>query len=273
MKWVSLIIFLTVLPGPVLFASSGGVARAVSDQHLSTLSSSSIFIRYNKGLLDVHITNATLGDVLRELATHTGAKIILSDPATATQRISIALKAMAFEPGIKRILDGFSYIIFPVGGAALPGLIVLSTPLAQQENRWEPIANTGKVGDPAARMVKEEEPCEAGLQCAIETLKSNPNHLQSEALYALVGSHDPGVMETLVEAISGSGPIDLETQVRTVQVLWGYAANQAFEDEVTINALVQLAQRGNEAVSNIAKQALLDMEKFRHGEIRSSESE
>jgi hypothetical protein len=45
-------------------------------------------------------------------------------------------------------------------------------------------------------------------------------------------------------------------------VLRTYAADQAFADKVAINALVQLIQRGNEAVSNVARQALLDMQQF-----------
>jgi hypothetical protein len=249
MKRISLIVFIAALPATVLFASSA----AAGEQHPSTLSSSSLSIHYNEGLIDAYVDNATLRDVLHKLAAHTGAHIILSDPATASQRVSVVVKSMPFESGIKRILDGFSYAFYLVAGVALPGVIILSTPAVQQENGSEPVADGGEDGDPTAYVVKEKEPRELPTQRAVEALKSNHSPLQGEAIYALVSSRDPGTMEDLVEATSASGTMDLESQVLALEVLRTYAADQAFADKVAINALVQLIQRGNEAVSNVAR--------------------
>ena len=121
------------------------------------------------------------------------------------------------------------------------------------------------------RLTRPTNPsCELPAQRAVEALKSNHIPLQGEAIYALVSSRDPGTMEDLVEATSASGTMNLESQVLAVEVLRTYVADQAFADEVAINALVQLIQRGNEAVSNVARQALLDMQQFREASVLSN---
>jgi hypothetical protein len=107
MKKVSLTILIATLLGTVLFTSSASVAQAAGEQRLSILSSLSI--RYNEGLIDAYVDNATLRDVLHELAAHTGAHITLSDPATARQQVSAVVKPYRSS----RVSSG-SWTVFPM---------------------------------------------------------------------------------------------------------------------------------------------------------------
>jgi hypothetical protein len=107
-----------------------GIAQAATEQNPST--ASSLSVHYNNGVIDAHIDNAALGDVLRKLATHTGARFILNDPASTSQRISIVIETMPFDQAVKRILEGFSYAaIYPTADITLSSVIVLSTPIAR----------------------------------------------------------------------------------------------------------------------------------------------
>ncbi len=87
-------------------------------------------IRYVKGLLDARVHGAPLGQVLRQLGVATGARFTLIDPATEAQPVFAQAAALPFTEGVKRILDGFSYAIYPLEGSHLPAVTVLSTPHA-----------------------------------------------------------------------------------------------------------------------------------------------
>ncbi len=87
-------------------------------------------IHYVKGLLNAHVRGARLGQVLRQLGVATGARFTLIDPATEAQPVFAQVAALPFTEGVKRILDGFSYAIYPLEGSHLPAVTVLSTPHA-----------------------------------------------------------------------------------------------------------------------------------------------
>lgn len=87
-------------------------------------------IRYVKGLLNARIRDARLGQVLRQLDVATGARFTLIDPATAAQPVFAQVAALPFTEGVKRILEGFSYAIYPLEGSHMPAVTVLSMPRA-----------------------------------------------------------------------------------------------------------------------------------------------
>ncbi|MFH0341541.1 MAG: hypothetical protein ACHBNF_05285 [Chromatiales bacterium] len=87
-------------------------------------------IHYVKGLLNARVRGAPLGQVLRQLGVATGARFTLIDPATEAQPVFAQVAALPFTEGVKRILDGFSYAIYPLEGSHLPAVTVLSTPRA-----------------------------------------------------------------------------------------------------------------------------------------------
>jgi len=87
-----------------------------------------LVIHYGKGLLDARIEGAPLGQVVRELGLATGARFTLIDPATDAQPVFARVASLPFTEGIKRILDGFSYAIYPLKGSHMPAVTVLSTP-------------------------------------------------------------------------------------------------------------------------------------------------
>ncbi len=84
-------------------------------------------IRYVKGLLNARIRGARLGQVLRQLGVATGARFTLIDPATEAQPVFAQVAALPFTEGVTRILDGFSYAIYPLEGSHMPAVTVLST--------------------------------------------------------------------------------------------------------------------------------------------------
>ncbi|MGH8604414.1 MAG: hypothetical protein ACREXR_17030 [Gammaproteobacteria bacterium] len=87
-------------------------------------------VRYVNGLLNARIRGARLGQVLRQLGVATGARFTLIDPATEAQPVFAQVGALPFTEGVTRILDGFSYAIYPLEGSHMPAVTVLSRPHA-----------------------------------------------------------------------------------------------------------------------------------------------
>jgi hypothetical protein len=80
--------------------------------------------------MDAEISGVPLGEVARELEAQTGIRVVLSDPASVGWLVSASVKGKSLAEGIKHILRGYSYAIYPVAGAAKPAVILLSTPRA-----------------------------------------------------------------------------------------------------------------------------------------------
>ncbi len=89
-----------------------------------------LVIHYVKGLLNARVHGAPLGQVLRQLGVATGARFTLIDPATEAQPVFAQVGALPFAEGVTRILDGFSYAIYPLEGSHMPAVTVLSMPHA-----------------------------------------------------------------------------------------------------------------------------------------------
>ncbi len=119
------ILALTMLPGSVPAYGSNAAANASQAQTTNPSPFTPLYIHYEKGVIDAHIDDAALGKVLQELALKTGMQINLTDSAIANWPVSASVKGIPLVEGIKIILDGFSYVLYPV--ANMPVVIVLST--------------------------------------------------------------------------------------------------------------------------------------------------
>ncbi|MGH8611373.1 MAG: hypothetical protein ACREYF_04810 [Gammaproteobacteria bacterium] len=115
-------------------------------------------IRYVKGLLNARIRGARLGRVLRQLRVATGARFTLIDPATEAQPVFAQVAALPFTEGVTRILDGFSYAIYPLAGSHMPAVTVLSTPHAPRPKASTATAEQSSTVHPAAMPDDASEP-------------------------------------------------------------------------------------------------------------------
>jgi hypothetical protein len=251
-----------------------------------------IDLRYKNGLLDARIDNAPLGKVLHELARKTGMQIHIADPVIVNWPVSTSLKGISLAEGTKRILEGFSYVLYPA--VNVPVIIVLSTQpdpaktttaalkpvsLAQPHHaiseeapksldEFQPIA----VGDAffeadgkqelsqADQLAVVQEYNEALLKRALDVLKSDYKHLQAEAINQLVGMDDPRVTQVLVEAASTG--LEAKSRAQAVEALWRHAAYLRFTDATSVTAIKQLAEDSDANVSKVAHHALQDMQQY-----------
>jgi hypothetical protein len=293
--FIILLITIVGLPGVRLFtdpvyAATLSLPKA-GKGNLTTLD-----IRYENGLIDARIDNAPIGEVLREIALKTGMQIRLTDPVIANWPVSASLKGISVAEGTKRILEGFSYVLYPA--VNVPVVIVLSTPpdpakggvkttaaalnsvpLAQPHDaiseeapksldEFQPIA----VGDAffgadgeqelgqEERLALVQEYNEALLKRALDVLKSDYKHLQAEAIKQLVGMNDPRVTQLLVEAASTG--LDEKSRAQAVETLWRHAAHLRFADATLVTAIEQLAEDSDANVSKVAHNALQDMQQY-----------
>jgi hypothetical protein len=82
-------------------------------------------LHYENGLIDARIDNASLGEVLRDLALKTGMQIHIADPVIANWPVLASVKGVPLAKGVKRILESFSYVLYSAANG--PVVIVLST--------------------------------------------------------------------------------------------------------------------------------------------------
>lgn len=239
-------------------------------------------IRYRDGRLSGRIDNQPLNKVLRELDAATGARFVLNDPENGQSPVSAAVESQLFVDGVKRILEGFSYAIYPMDGRELPAVIVLSTPPVQRssgisgstrqrptsgETRAAPIPTvllqeTADEAEQAKALAREQAEREETLNHAIAALSRKDGPLSQQALDQLVGIRDdPRATQALVQTASDAQ--DSRSRVRATEALWHHAADLEFADGTTVAALEQLTNDADAAVQKTARQALEDMKQYR----------
>jgi hypothetical protein len=236
-------------------------------------------IRYRDGRLSGRIDNQPLNKVLRELDAATGARFVLNDPENGQSPVSAAVESQLFVDGVKRILEGFSYAIYPMGDRELPAVIVLSTPPVQRssgvsgatrqrpasgETRAAPMPTVllQEAAGEAEALAREQAEREEILNRSIANLRTKDGQLNQQALDQLVGIHnEPRATEALIQAASGTQ--DSHNRVRAAEALWHHAADLQFADETSISALEQLATDTDAGVQKTARQALEDMRQYR----------
>jgi hypothetical protein len=261
-------------------------------------------LRYENGLIDARIDNAPLGKVLHGLALKTGIQIHLADPVIGNWPILASVRGMPLIEGVKQILKGFSYALYPAANG--PVVIVLSTqpdpakisdkttaaalkpaslaqpiPAISKEapqslDEFQPIsvgdALSGADGErelsPEEQLAVIQEHDEALLKRALDVLKSDYKHLYAEAIDQLVGILDPRATQALVEAAS-TGP-DAKSRAQAAEGLWQHAAHLQFADATSVTALKQLAEDSDANVSAVAHRALQDMQQYPQGNASNS---
>jgi hypothetical protein len=225
-------------------------------------------IRYQGERLSARIDNQPLNTVLRELGAATGARFVLNDPENGQSPVSAAVESQPFVDGVKRILEGFSYAIYPMEDADLPTVIVLSTPRVSRSigvsgsvrplPASEQKAEDSSTGEQAEAMTRAEH--EETLNRATAAL-SQEGQLNQQVLNQLEGIGDPRATQMLVQAASGVQ--NGRDRVRATEALWHHAADLQFADEASISALEQLATDTDARVQKTAQQALEDMRQYR----------
>ena len=122
--------------------------------------------------------------------------------------------------------------------------------------------------DPEGRRLAAEEQAarEARLQQqrlerSLSAINSEHTHLRTMAVEELVTVKDPRATTALANAAS-SPNITSEERRQAAQALWHQAADYQFADSTANSALVQLANDGDPAVREIARRALVDMERY-----------
>jgi hypothetical protein len=122
--------------------------------------------------------------------------------------------------------------------------------------------------DPKARSARdhetqfrEQEHQEGLLQQVLDDLSAGDPHLPTETLALLQGMDDPRATQALIAAASSDAD-DSQARAQALEILWRHAADLEFRDEASVNALKQLAYDGDDQTTEIARQALQDMEQY-----------
>jgi hypothetical protein len=153
--------------------------------------------------------------------------------------------------------------LIPMRGEGVPPSLDAFQPNTRGDESLGSIAEVGREVDPATELAKQQEHKEALLRRALEALNSEHKPMHAEAIDQLVGMEDPRATQTLVEVASNSGTAaDVKSRVQAVEALWRHAADLRFSDEVSANALKQLAEDSNSQVAKVARQAVSSMEQY-----------
>jgi hypothetical protein len=181
-----------------------------------------------------------------------------------------------------RILEGFSYAIYPVEGKKLPAVLVLSTAPNESPVTGRPSAADGQVpaspvlasptafgpsteqelkNDQTDALAHEQAQREESLNRAIDALTANDGKLDQQALDTLVGVQDPRATQTLIDAVSRAS--DGRARARATKALWHHAVDLEYADQATVTSLEQLATDTDAGVQKTARQALEDMRQYR----------
>jgi hypothetical protein len=107
----------------------------------------------------------------------------------------------------------------------------------------------------------EERRRQAQLERSLSALYTEHSHLRAMAVEELTGIDDPRATRAL-ESVARSDAASNDEQRRAAQALWHHAADLQFSDSIANQAIRQLADDGDPAVREIAKQALNDMERY-----------
>lgn len=120
-------------------------------------------------------------ELLRTLGTVTGGNFSFYDPSIARQAMSASVKSQPYAQGIREILDGFSYAIYPDEDSPFPAVTVLSTPRASGVKHA--LAQNTNVEDSDGTHKKDEN------VLGSTTEDQGSEELIDRALDALAGDH------------------------------------------------------------------------------------
>lgn len=148
-------------------------------------------IRYAHGLIDYQITGIPLKRALDEIAVKTGMLAVVADPATAARPVSASAQTVPLEQGIKHLLEGFSFALYPVAGSHV--VVVLSTPpRPRRADRQMALARLPASGEPTLLAQRLSAPKEETARPA-SALAGAPQTL--DEFRAVVAEEDPAESE------------------------------------------------------------------------------
>ncbi|MGH8488040.1 MAG: hypothetical protein ACREXS_03995 [Gammaproteobacteria bacterium] len=107
-------LFVSLSWRPRRAAFVGGVFLFVLSVHslyAAEPSTGTLELRYANGLIDAHLEQVPLGEVLQLLVRETGIEVHSLDPRIMSWRVSLTLQSVPVDEAIKAILDGFSYAL------------------------------------------------------------------------------------------------------------------------------------------------------------------
>jgi hypothetical protein len=107
----------------------------------------------------------------------------------------------------------------------------------------------------------EERRRQAQLERSLSALDTEHSHLRAMAIEELTGIDDQRATSAL-ESVASSGAVSNDERRRAAQALWHHAGDLQFSDSNANQALRQLANDGDPAVREIARRALVDMERY-----------
>lgn len=245
--------------------------------------------RVENGLVDLKIDKAPLGTILDRFQAEFDLQVKLYDPSLACSLVSIDLKGTRPTDAIKGIMKSISYALYPEGNSLV--VIILSddelstsahgnitgkpkpttyspsikaskaTQEPQSLDEFQPITMGEQENtDPSEQLKTEQKYQDALVQRALAAIDSGYESLREEAMSELIGVNDPLATETLINATRNG--TDSISRAHAVDTLRQHLENLQYTDAVSIEALEQLAGDSDQNVSNIALQALQELDKF-----------
>lgn len=196
-----------------------------------------------------------------ELARHGGIQVSFTNPATALWPISVSGVGLSLKAGIKKILDGFSYAIYPIANSTRVIVLAPSSDLIKTGVTTKASVTPLSIFDNPTTSAKY--PAEALLDHALAALTSKNKRMHAEAIDQLVGIKDTRATLALIEqAANNSTGADATFRVMATKALWRHAADLGFNDEVSASALKHFTQDNDSKVAKVARQAVSSMEHY-----------
>lgn len=247
-------------------------------------------LKEHEGVLEIEARGISLGMLSEALAAKASVEVRLADPSLASCSINAERQhAASLRDAIERLLEGFSYALYPTNSGALALTIVATCPAPrlsqvrhaitrgptarandeapepdapQSLDEFEPLAVQEPTHDGEAASPSEQDQQayrDAVLSRALKALHSPHQHLKEEAIDSLAGVRSPEVTQLLIDAASGKLGLTMEARTNAVAGLRQNATEPGFVDPAAVGALEQLAKDANPAVSSIAQNALKDL--------------
>ena len=152
------------------------------------------------------------------------------------------------------------------GSAASPQTINEFLPITIAEPILQVEAEESGESDAAAREAQEQKYNDAILQRALDALRSEHQHLHTEAIDQLADLTDPRATEALLEAVSNIQSHDTNFRFQVAAALVRHAEQLKYNHASSASFIKQLASAQDANVRSIAREALKQMEQSRSSE-------
>lgn len=245
-----------------------------------------------QGLLEIEATDIPLATLLKALAAKASVEARLAEPSLASCSVNAKRQqAASLREAIERLLQGFSYALYPADSGALALTIVATCPPARPPaktsivearpdedeapaegaplslDEFESLAveepsDDEEEGQQAVGPKEQDEQAyrDAVVSRALKALHSPHHQIKEEAIGSLAGIRSPEVTQVLIDAASGKLDLTMEARTNAVATLSQNATGTDSPDTAALGVLEQLAKDADPAVSSIAQNALKDLQ-------------